>query len=160
MDVQSLLAGAADAMKGGGMEAMTAYRNRAARVYQRGVEMPATLRSVAVGQHAPMLGGIPVQLQLTVEPPGRPPYDVSTDQVMDGSLAATLAAGQRVTVKVDPDDPQCLMIWGTAEAPPAAAAPAPAGDQAERLAKLQDLRAMGVLTDEEFEAQRAKILNG
>jgi len=47
------------------------------------------------------------------------------------------------------------------EPAPAAAAPASAGD--DRIAKLQqlgDLHNQGILTDEEFAAEKAKILNG
>jgi hypothetical protein len=43
-------------------------------------------------------------------------------------------------------------------APPAAAAPA--ADPLEQLQKLGELKAAGVLTDAEFEAQKAKILAG
>ena len=43
------------------------------------------------------------------------------------------------------------------QAPPPAAAPA---DPVEQLTKLGQLRDSGVLTEEEFQAQKAKILNG
>jgi hypothetical protein len=43
------------------------------------------------------------------------------------------------------------------QAPPAAA---PADDKFDQLQKLGELRAAGVLTDAEFEAQKAKILAG
>jgi len=48
-------------------------------------------------------------------------------------------------------------------APQAAPAPAPApaaDDKLEQLQKLGDLKAQGILTDAEFEAQKAKILAG
>ena len=42
-----------------------------------------------------------------------------------------------------------------------ATAPAPAGDdKLDQLQKLGDLKAQGILTDAEFEAQKAKILAG
>jgi hypothetical protein len=41
--------------------------------------------------------------------------------------------------------------------PPAAAAPAP--DPISQLKQLADLKAQGVLTEQEFEAQKARILN-
>ena len=45
--------------------------------------------------------------------------------------------------------------------PPApAAAAAPASDPIEQLQKLGELKAQGVLTDEEFASQKAKILAG
>lgn len=51
-----------------------------------------------------------------------------------------------------------------AAAPPAPAAPAPAapstGDTLAQLKELGELKAAGVLTEAEFEAQKAKILAG
>ena len=44
--------------------------------------------------------------------------------------------------------------------PPPQAAPAPEADPLEQLQKLGELKAAGVLTDAEFEAQKAKILAG
>ncbi len=50
---------------------------------------------------------------------------------------------------------------GQAQAPEAAApAAAPAADPLEQLKQLGELKASGVLTDAEFEAQKAKILAG
>jgi Short C-terminal domain len=46
------------------------------------------------------------------------------------------------------------------EAPASAAAAAPAADPLEQLKQLGELKAAGVLTDAEFEAQKAKILAG
>ena len=49
------------------------------------------------------------------------------------------------------------------QAPPPQAAPAPAAaapDQLGQLKELRELHASGVLTDEEFAAQKAKILAG
>jgi hypothetical protein len=46
------------------------------------------------------------------------------------------------------------------EPAPAAAPAAPAADPLEELKKLGELKAAGVLTDAEFEAQKAKILAG
>jgi len=47
-----------------------------------------------------------------------------------------------------------------APAPPPPPAAAPAPDPLDQLQKLADLKAAGVLTDAEFEAQKAKILAG
>ena len=46
------------------------------------------------------------------------------------------------------------------EAPAAAAAATPAADPLEQLKQLGELKAQGVLTEAEFEAQKAKILAG
>lgn len=45
-----------------------------------------------------------------------------------------------------------------AAAAPAPAAPAPGGDMLQQLAQLGQLRDSGVLTEAEFEAQKARIL--
>ena len=55
------------------------------------------------------------------------------------------------------DDPQ---NQGGYEEQPAAAAPEPAPDPYEQLKQLGELKASGVLTEAEFEAQKAKILAG
>ena len=49
---------------------------------------------------------------------------------------------------------------GQYEEQPAAAPAAPAVDPLEQLKQLGELKASGVLTDAEFEAQKAKILAG
>jgi hypothetical protein len=45
-----------------------------------------------------------------------------------------------------------------AEPPPAAPAPAPAEDRVQQLKDLADLKEQGVLTDEEFAIEKARIL--
>ena len=45
-------------------------------------------------------------------------------------------------------------------APPPPAAPAAGEDRVQQLKDLADLKAQGVLTDQEFEAEKARILNG
>jgi hypothetical protein len=44
--------------------------------------------------------------------------------------------------------------------PPAPAAAAGGEDRVQQLKDLADLKAQGVLTDQEFEAEKARILNG
>jgi hypothetical protein len=161
MDMNTMLHAASSAMQPGVMQELTAYRDRVTRLHAHGVEVPATLRSLELGEHSPMLGGRSAQLVLDVEPAGRARYEAATEQVLHDAMAQTLAPGARVTVKVDPDDPQCLMVWGTGTEATPAPAPAAAGsseDQIARLAKLQKLREMGALTDAEFEEKKAKLL--
>jgi hypothetical protein len=45
-------------------------------------------------------------------------------------------------------------------AQPPPAAPAPAEDRVQQLKDLADLKAQGVLTDQEFAAEKARILSG
>jgi hypothetical protein len=60
------------------------------------------------------------------------------------------------------DQPQYYQEQAPAQAAPAAAAPAaPAGesrDRVEQLKDLADLKAQGILTDQEFAAEKARIL--
>lgn len=146
-----------------------AYQQRLQQVTATGVEMPATLRSFEMGQAHPQIGADSVRLELTVEPPHDAPYDASIDQLLPAAISQTLAAGQRLTVKVARDDPQSVMLWNTPHAAGGADpdtgravdAPAPAASTADRivrLEKLQELRDSNVLTEDEFLAQKAKIL--
>ena len=93
-------------------------------------------------------------------------------------------AGQRYPVWFDPEDHssfayatadddngrrQIVSLFGDAfgadgagiglAAAAAAPAPAPSADPLDRLKKLEELRASGTLTDEEFAAQKAKVLS-
>jgi hypothetical protein len=49
-------------------------------------------------------------------------------------------------------------VGGEPAPPPPPAAPAPASDPIAQLKELAELRQQGVLTDEEFAAQKAKLL--
>jgi hypothetical protein len=49
-------------------------------------------------------------------------------------------------------------VGGEPAPPPPSAAPAPAPDPIAQLKELAELRQQGVLTDEEFAAQKAKLL--
>jgi hypothetical protein len=146
----------------------TAYRLLVQRV-ATGPELPATLQSFAIGEAQPQMGGVSVSLELLVEPPDGATYAATADQVLPEAITQTLAEGQRVTVKVSPDDPQCLMLWNTPHAAGGADpdtgrsldATAPGvstDDRIARLEKLGELRDAGVLTEDEFQAQKAKIL--
>ena len=155
IDLDAVVREGMAALASGDEQAMLAQASRANRLLQVVLEMPAVLRSFELGKPSPLHGGVPVRVELTVEPPGGAAYEVSGDQIMQPSMADTLAAGRHVTVRVDPDDRQSVLVWATA--PAAAAADGPE-EPATRIAKLEGLRASGVLTDEEFEAQKAKLL--
>jgi hypothetical protein len=92
-----------------------AYRLLVQRV-AAGAEMPATLRSFAIGEAQPQMGDVSVSLELVIEPPGSATYAATADQVLPEAITRTLAEGQRLTVKVAPDDPQCVMLWNTPHA--------------------------------------------
>lgn len=160
----------------GRIQAVTTAQGRTQAAYRlvvqrvaAGAEMPATLQSFAVGEAQPQMGGVSVSLELLVEPPGATTYAATADQVLPEAITQTLAEGQRLTVKVAPDDRQCVMLWNTPNAPggadpdsgqplDATAPTAASDDRIGRLEKLRELRDSGVLTEDEFQAQKAKIL--
>jgi hypothetical protein len=92
------------------------YTQRLQRIMANGNEMPATLRSCELGEAEPQMRARKVRLDLTIEPSGAAPYDAGFDQVLPDAIWSTLAAGQRVTVKVAADDPRCAMLWNTPHA--------------------------------------------
>jgi Short C-terminal domain len=103
-------------------------------------------------------------------------FETSFVQRIDAGATGLLQAGmvQSIPVIFDPNDHKKIALdqeaWGertraqswsgattAIAAQPAAAAPA-AEDHLQALSRLADLRDRGVLTDEEFEAQKAKLL--
>ena len=71
-------------------------------------------------------------------------------------------AGQRHRQAEEDQDAQIADLQDQQQAPPPAPAPAPAApagdDMVTQLKKLGDLKASGVLTDEEFNAAKAKLI--
>jgi hypothetical protein len=113
-----------------------------------------------------------MDIDMEIHVPGRSPYRVNNQYMVPSG--ATIGAGVRLPVRVDPDDQAKIAIdWDSAGTAPAhgevrpaggAAASAPASDSGgdpvadlERLAKLRD---SGALTEAEFEQQKARILGG
>jgi hypothetical protein len=57
-------------------------------------------------------GGAENEITLTITPAGGAAYQVTTNQYIYPS--APFSAGEDVVVRVDPDDPNAVMIWGKA----------------------------------------------
>jgi hypothetical protein len=89
-----------------------ALANRAQKLMKSGVDTPAHIDSMTPTGNTDKPGGAEHVIVLTVSPSGGAPYEVTTNQYIYPS--APFAAGEDVTVKVDPDDPQSVMIWGRA----------------------------------------------
>jgi hypothetical protein len=94
----------------------------------------------------------------TAETPGMPHrFMVAKDAPSQGVIDALVSASAVPNVMIGGQSLQDMMAQaGAAQGIPSAAAPA---DPTERLTKLADLHDRGVLTDEEFAAQKAKILS-
>jgi hypothetical protein len=89
-----------------------ALANRAQRLMKEGVDTPAHIDSMEPTGNTDKPGGAEHNITLTVSPAGGEPYQVTTNQYIYPS--APFSAGENVIVKVDPDDPNAVMIFGKA----------------------------------------------
>ncbi len=131
--------------------------------------IPGSARLLAIADTGGSLNDHPIcELQLEVTVPGRAPYPATVRQPVPRMQAPMLQPGATLAVKVDPEDPTAVVTdWqgqgdlaaamGAAAAQSAAAAQTPQ-DPVTRLERLQALREKGLLTDAEFEAQKARVL--
>ncbi len=108
-----------------------------------------------------------VKLKLRVEGPGIQPYELEKSVVVPLIALGSLSNGRPLTVFVDQTDRENLLIdWfgGGAAAPftisPQGGAPVNVGEPLDRLTKLMQLRAANLVTEEEFEEHRKRILGG
>lgn len=87
-----------------------ALADRAQMLMRDGVVTPAHIDAMEPTGNTDKPGGSEHTITLTVSPPGGAPYTVATNQYIYPS--APFAPGEDVTVKVAPDDPEVLMVWG------------------------------------------------
>jgi hypothetical protein len=88
-------------------------RDKVMKVNESGVEARATVDSMQeVGTQ--LGGGHQIDFELTVHPAEGADYEVKTSQSMHEQTLQGVAVGGQVVVKVDPDDPQSLLVWGPA----------------------------------------------
>ncbi len=108
-----------DKMKGTAKQAMSpgaqmGERDKITKINQSGVEARATVDSMQE-TGTQLGGGHQIDFQLTVHPPdGGADYQVSISQSLHDATLQGITRGGDVVVKVDPDDPQSLMVWGPA----------------------------------------------
>jgi hypothetical protein len=153
-DLQALAAQAMQMASGGGMAELMAYRDRATKLMQHGVQATATIKAVREGATSPLTGS-EVDLDVTVKPPSGAPYDATIKQYFPAGAAQKFTVGSEIGVRIDPDDPQSLLVWGAA---PAGAAPSAESTRLQKLEQLGEQRKAGTITEEEFEKQKAAIL--
>lgn len=87
-----------------------ALANKAKRLMDHGVETPARVDSMEATGNTDTPGGAEHVITVTVSPAGGAPYDVTFNQYVYPS--APFAAGESVIVRVDPEDPEVVMLWG------------------------------------------------
>jgi hypothetical protein len=88
-------------------------RDKITKINKVGVETPATVNSMKE-TGTQLGGGHQMDFDLTVHPAGGEDYQVQTSQSMHDVTLQGITEGGKVTVKVDPDDPQSLLVWGVA----------------------------------------------
>ena len=84
--------------------------NKAQKLMNSGVETPAHIDSMSQTGQTDKPGGAENVIVATVKPAGGSPYEVTFNQFIYPS--APFSTGEDVTVRVDPDDPNSVMIWG------------------------------------------------
>ena len=88
-------------------------RDKIQKINASGVDATATVDSMEeVGSQ--LGGGHQVDFQLTVHPAAGADYQVATSQSMHEQTLKGVEEGAKVAVKIDPDDPQSLLVWGAA----------------------------------------------
>jgi hypothetical protein len=89
-------------------------RDKIMRINESGVDARATV--VSMRETGTQLGGgHQIEFELTVHPSGGgADYPISTEQSMHDATLQGIVQGGDVVVKVDPDDPQSLLVWGVA----------------------------------------------
>jgi hypothetical protein len=90
-----------------------AERDKIMRINESGVEARATVNSMRE-TGTQLGGGHQVEFELTVHPSAGDDYPVSTEQSLHDVTLQGIVQGGEVVVKIDPDDPQSLLVWGVA----------------------------------------------
>jgi hypothetical protein len=88
-------------------------RDKIMRLNKVGVMTPATVNSMQE-TGTQLGGGHQIDFDLTVHPQGGADYTVQVSQSLHDATLQGIATGGNITVKVDPDDPQSLLVWGAA----------------------------------------------
>jgi hypothetical protein len=86
--------------------------NRAQKLTKTGVDTPAHIDSMTPTGNTDTPGGTEYDITLTISPVGGESYQVTTNQYIYPSNP--FIDGENVTVKVDPDDANVVMIFGHA----------------------------------------------
>ncbi len=93
--------------------AMGGERDKIMRINKVGVQQRATVNSMKeVGTQ--FGGGHQIEFDLTVHPEGGADYQVHISQSLHDATLQGVSEGADILVKVDPEDPQSLLVWGAA----------------------------------------------
>jgi hypothetical protein len=89
-----------------------ALANKAKKLMDSGVETPAHIDSMEPTGNTDTPGGAENNITVTVKPAGGAEYQATFNQYVYPS--APFSAGEDVNVRVDPGDPNVVMLWGKA----------------------------------------------
>ena len=111
MGFMDKLKGAGGAMGMSGQD--FAMVNKVQRLNQVGVEQPAVVTHMAPTGRTDLGGGQEFEFHVEVRPAGGAPYPASFNQFMHAqSMGSWVSQGAGVKVRVDPQDPNSMMLWG------------------------------------------------
>jgi hypothetical protein len=96
----------------GASASQMALANRAQKLTMVGVDTPAHIDSMTATGNTDKPGGTEYDIALTITPNGGDAYQVTTNQYIYPSNP--FSEGEHVKVKVDPGDPNVVMIFGHA----------------------------------------------
>ena len=107
-----------DKLKGTAKQALNpvgqaGQRDKIMKLNKVGVMTPAVVDSMKeVGTQ--LGGGHQIEFDLTVQPEGGTSYQAHVSQSLHDATLQGIAEGGKINVKVDPDDPQSMLVWGAA----------------------------------------------
>jgi len=97
-------------MGGQDMAAMAAQAQKLNKIAQAGIEAPGVIKSIRVAGTPDVAGATMHHIDVTVAPDGGTPYDATVEQSMLPVQMESLAEGNMVTVKYDPDNPAGVIL--------------------------------------------------
>ncbi len=86
--------------------------NRAQKLTKVGVDTPAHIDAMTATGNTDTPGGTEYEIAFTITPASGEAYKATANQYIYPSNPFTV--GENVTVKIDPDDPNVMMIFGHA----------------------------------------------
>jgi hypothetical protein len=98
---------------GMGVGDQAAYQKKAMRINEAGVNHPATVKSMTETGNTDVGGGKEIQFEIEVQPTGGAPYTTTFGQFMVAGSISGVGEGSTITVRVDPDDPNSMLFWGS-----------------------------------------------
>lgn len=88
-------------------------RDKIMKLNKSGVLTPATVDSMTE-TGTQFGGGHQMEFDLTVQPEGGDAYQAHVSQSLHDATLQGIVQGGKINVKVDPDDPQSMLVWGAA----------------------------------------------